>query len=444
MTEQALPESVLHSIFQKCEFHDVARSACVNRQWHSVTSHDSLWKELCIKQFDLSVPFDHHGHPCSSYQEAYKKWYLSFYKYPSALVVRAKKCWEFLRSWTSTNFPEVAESLKPGASEEDLDDVERALGWSLPLPARLLYRFCGGQNTFQNSADDDEDDSVYKHYAGLLGGYLFYHHTVSVHLLSLERVLQLTQHFIPRWGLPGTSRKRIIIAASYLSHKFFLLDCNDGSVHVGTKKLVVYGEMMNCVPPSSEAATMQDAMLCWLEEYCTQLKTGMFCARKTDGLCSISLFPEEEPLCTEAVTCGVQVRCSAVFVPELSKLQDDDDDDDRCFFFSYLVRMCLLPSGIGSYHHSFNSCQLSKRHWFIRENEIPLLPVHGHGVIGLYPLLQSGGETFSYASCSPLNTTKGSIEGGFTFVPGSLTRQEGAEFHVNAARFDLEVPKFIF
>lgn len=436
--ERELPDWVLQSIFRTCEIQDIARSACVSRRWRILAYEESLWKELCASRFGLSTPCDHHELPCSSFKEAYRNWHSGFQKYPLSLVIRAKNCWEFLRTWTSTNFPEVTASFAPGASEEDLDHVEASLGCSLPLSVRALYRFCGGQEIPRDLYMQDKFESApQRNYVGLLGGYSFYNHTANVHLLSLRDILHFTHYFVDRWGLSETSRW-IIIAASVPLHKFFLLDCSNGSVHVGTARLVIDGDMINCVPSALGTTDMQDAMLLWLEEYCTQLRNGMFSVQKTAGVCRISLFPEQEPLCTEAVTCGVQVRCSAVFVPELSTLQGGDNSH---YMFSYLVRMRLLPSSVDS---SFHSCQLLRRHWIIRENGMVVDQVHGDAVIGLYPLLNSGGETFMYASCSPLGNPQGSIEGDFTFVPGSKDCPEGPEFYVKVAQFDLNVPKFIF
>lgn len=442
---QRLPESLLQTILRRCELGDVGRSACVDRRWRSIVSDDALWKDLCHKHFELSSPSDHLGNLYPSYQEAYKIWYASFHKYPLSLVVRAKKCWDFLKLWASSNFPEVADSLRAGVSEEDLDKVEETVGWKLPLPVRVLYRFCGGQDTTQEFFDEDEsdeDEACNRHYVGLLGGYSFYNHMVNVHFLSLQKVLLLTQYFIPQWGALEAARKWIVIAASFPLEKFFLLDCHDGSLHVGTRHLATHGELMSCVPPSLEAANMQDSMLCWLEEYCTRLNLGMYSVQKFDGASSISLYPEQEPLCTEAVSYGVQVRSSAVFVPEYSTLQVDHDHEN--YMFAYFVRMRLLPSGNGLHANPFISCQLSKRHWIIRENGIVKDEVRGPAVIGQYPLLETGGKTFMYASCTPLGVSNGSIHGDFKFVPGSLKHPEGPEFLVRVAQFGLEVPKFIF
>lgn len=53
-------------------------------------------------------------------------------------------------------------------------------------------------------------------------------------------MVNLTNRILP----PLTRKKRIIIAASSYLNKFFFLDCEDGNVYVGTRNLLVDGEMM--------------------------------------------------------------------------------------------------------------------------------------------------------------------------------------------------------
>ncbi len=127
---------------------------------------------------------------------------------------------------------------------------------------------------------------------------------------------------------------------------------------------------------------------------------------------------------------GEQVRCSAVFVPELSRLEELEDR----FWFSYSVRMRLLPSHEQG-ANSLTSCQLSARHWVIRAHDT-VNEVRGEAVIGLvsdfcclqsgtgqvifsqFPLLREGDEEFVYESCTGLSAKSGSLDGDFTFTPG--------------------------
>lgn len=73
-----------------------------------------------------------------------------------------------------------------------------------------------------------------------------------------------------------------------------------------------------------------------------------------------------------------QVRCSGVFVPELSRVEELDDS----YWFSYSVRMCLLNPEPGQ-TDALSTCQLSDRHWVIRANDTLIAEVRGRAVIGM-------------------------------------------------------------
>uniref|UniRef100_A0A251TTR2 Uncharacterized protein n=1 Tax=Helianthus annuus TaxID=4232 RepID=A0A251TTR2_HELAN len=87
----------------------------------------------------------------------------------------------------------------------------------------------------------------------------------------------------------------------------FFLDCEVGQLYVGTKNLITRREMMSCVPNElitmvhdSRGGSQQDAMLLWLEEHVRRLQNGIIKLREEGNLRSISLFPEEPPLCSMA------------------------------------------------------------------------------------------------------------------------------------------------
>lgn len=432
-----LQDAILQSIIVKTDAKCTAKFGCVSQRWHSLASDDHLWCRFCAQDFNISSRFDPTGSPCSSYKETYEKWHEAFYMYPLSIVRRAKDCWDIIRNWTLIHFPEVANTLVPGASEDEIRRAEDKLGWKLPVSTRILYRFCNGQNIPHGGRPQTQQLSV----LGLMGGYDFYNAHVNVHLLPLEKVLELTEHCASHITFPRGS-KHIVVAASCNMNKFFFLDCSDGQLYVGTKNLVVTGEMMPCVSSTLIDVAQQDAMLMWLEEYGRQLEVGNFSVRKDgeDGnIRSISLFPEKEPLCSEAVTNGVQVRSSAVFVPERSDLQGSADK----YYFCYSIRMCLVRQEKISAWAMLSSCQLARRHWVIRANDTIINDFHGDAVIGKYPYLKEGGDVFVYQSCCPLPTS-GSIEGDFTFVPGRLSKPDGPEFSVRVAPFLLQIPQYIF
>jgi F-box protein 3 len=203
-------------------------------------------------------------------------------------------------------------------SENFLDQKEAELGWALPLPLRLLYRFCDGQDLSTNSEEDlsddgdryEDDERQGSMCPGLLGGYRFYDHEVDIKFLSLDMVILLKEKVIPKLKRLE-AQNWIIIAASVPLMKFFLLNCRDGSLHVGTGNCASDGKVMSCVPPHPDSSTMQDSILRWLEEYVRRLNSGMYKVQRDRGVSRISLFPDQGPWCTEAVSQGVQVSAQS-------------------------------------------------------------------------------------------------------------------------------------
>ncbi|CAI9108581.1 OLC1v1008224C1 [Oldenlandia corymbosa var. corymbosa] len=112
-------------------------------------------------------------------QEVYSSWRHAFRMYLWSLVIQVKRCWDRLKNWLAANFPEVLGTVRNGASEEEIKTLEVTLQVKLPLPARVLYRFCDGQGLDV----DDSSGSVEKSLFGLIGGYSFYRHLVNVFLL---------------------------------------------------------------------------------------------------------------------------------------------------------------------------------------------------------------------------------------------------------------------
>ncbi|EHA8589922.1 F-box protein SKIP16 [Cocos nucifera] len=434
---------VLETILSKLEPVVVTTVACVSTRLRAAASDDSLWRHFCARDLGLDAPLDPDGNPCPSFKEAYKIWFRSFGRYPLPLVKRAKQCWVSINSWMAVNYPEAHDTLRKGATEAEIKRAEKLLGVKLPIPTKVMFRFCDGQQTMS------EDPSEGKRLAslGIIGGYEFYDHYVNVHLLPLKQIVAYTKTFSRMLGFPARSNY-IILAASYYSGKYFFLNCADGQLYVGTKNLMTDREMLPCVPqelinPMLDASNQmpQDALLLWLEEHSRRLHSGVIRIRGSSSFRSISLYPELAPLCSVAVTNGVQVRASAVFVPEESDL---NGEEEKYYYYSYSIRMSLLPEGCMLGGMYFSSCQLQSRHWIIHSKDVVVSDVHGEAVIGKFPLLFPDKEEFVYQSCASLPGAPGSVEGSFTFVPGRLRKPEGKQFDVKVAPFILEEPGYIF
>ncbi|KAJ6366531.1 hypothetical protein OIU77_003011 [Salix suchowensis] len=416
---ETVGDLALNTILTKLGPKETAKVSCVSKRFKDLASEESLWSLFCRQDLDLSAPLDHHRNPLPSFKATYKLWREAFHMYPWPLVKRVKSCWDRLRSWLTTNFPEVKATLGKGASEGKIQELEKKLKVKLPLPTRLLYRFHDGQNL-----PGQKRSSVLPGPLGLIGGYHFYNHWVNVYLLPLHEVIIKTQQLVRHLNLPSTFKYIVVAASSSHIGKFFFLNCSDGQLYVGTQNLPTDAEMMPCVPQALispvhdlNSDQQQDAMLLWLEEHGRRLHNGNIKLLSEGNIKSISQFPEESPLCSTAVTSGVMVRASAVFVPEASNLQDIS----RAYVFAYSIRMSLQPEGCIINGMHFDSCQLHMRHWVISANDTVVSNVNAEAVIGKFPLLCPGEKEFVYESCAPLPTSTGSVEGSFTFVPGRLT-----------------------
>ncbi|KAK8483554.1 hypothetical protein V6N12_076223, partial [Hibiscus sabdariffa] len=406
----------------------------ISRRLGVSASEESLWAQFCSQDLHLSSPQDHHGNPLPSFKVAYQLWREAFSMYPWPLVTRVKRCWDKLKKWLSNNFPEAEATLRRGASESDIEQLQTLLKVKLPLPTRLLYRFHDGQEVV-----DDKENSrrAVGSSLGIIGGYSFYNHLVNVYLLPISQVIVETRGVIRHLGFSSRSKYVMLAASSAYSEKLFFLNCTNGQLYVGTRNLPTDGEMIPCVPSalirsvhSLHGDQQQDAMLLWLEEHGRRLENGIIKVRKEQGVRSINLFPEVPLLCSTAVTNGVQVRASAVFVPEFADLQNEVEK----YRFAYSIRMSLLPEGCVINGMTFGSCQLSRRHWIIRANEDIISDFSGEAVIGKFPLLHPGEDEFVYESGTPLPSSSGSIEGSFTFVPGRLADPKGSPFEAQVAR----------
>ncbi|CAN7065205.1 unnamed protein product [Brassica rapa subsp. trilocularis] len=369
-----------------------------------------------------------------SFKGAYQSWRESFIMYPWSLVKRVKRCWDSLKLWLSLNFPEAEATLRKGVTEDDLEELETALNVQLPLTTRLLYRFVDGQELSSSSSSAGVDEGP----LGLIGGYSAYWHKVNVYLLPLKEVVRQTIDIMA--GDHNTISKNIVVvavSAAPSSKKMFFLDCTNGQLYTENTSS---HQMLPCVPESLVCINgdqQEDAMLLWLEEHGRRLQTGATKVREQDNIKSISLFPEIPPLCSISVTNGVQVRASSVFMPEVS----NHLDNPPVYSYACSIRMSLMPN-FNRRHRS--SWQMYSRHWVVRADDAVIGDVDGEVVLLKNPLLQAKEEEFVYRCISQFPTSNLSVEGSFTFVPGSLQDPKGPQFEVNVAEFPVKLPDYIF
>ncbi|EFJ45155.1 hypothetical protein VOLCADRAFT_94568 [Volvox carteri f. nagariensis] len=357
-------------------------------------------------------------------------------------------------------------SCGSGLSEAQVADMEMVLGFSLPHALKVLYRLYDGQSlpcdavvenrirhrararggsgvapaeNLQAEINVDQDTMARSIFSGLFGGYAVYDHRVVSRLLPLRRAVLWREELLQAataasrhcGGLREGMDRLLPLTASYNpSDKVVMADVVGGGVAVA--KVVPGGFELREAAPKSDT---EDGPLRWFEEYARRLADGWYEVCDMDEHHPqlsrvISLFPMKPPCLVEAVTQGVRVRASVVYVPE-AKHQGRH-------LFAYSIRFSLLENA------PLRRCQLTRRHWVIKPEPGEEETVDGEGVIGLFPVLEPGKPEFVYCSCTNQSTTHGSMEGRFQFVPGTIERPEGATFDVICPAFRLDVPEYIF
>ncbi|PWA34921.1 hypothetical protein CTI12_AA614500 [Artemisia annua] len=421
-------------IISKLNPSDVASVACVNTHLKSLAYDDSIWSSFCKQQLNLSSPIDPQGNLCPSFKAAYGAWREAYSMYPWPLVRRVNNVWGRIRSWLTDNFSAVLPTLRKGASEDDLNQLEESLNVKLPLPTRVLYRFCDGQEL----SNDESMGRVWRNLCGLLGGYFFRDHTVNVFLLPLNNVIQGNKNV--KW-VHNSRRRYIIVASSLVSHKkFFFLDCEKGQLLVGTKNSV---SLMPCVSnglitteQDSESGSKQDGMLLWLEEYVRRLEMGFIRPRQEGNIRSISLFPEEPSLCSVATTSVGQSSSCALFLPDLSELKKETEK----YVFAYKIRFSLKPERYVDYGRFSNSGVLIQLHLIIKSNENVVGEINEQAMIDNLIIHADDGVEFVCLGRMSCPTLPGSVEGSLTFIPTRMGGVRGNPIMIEVAKFPLLLP----
>lgn len=122
---------------------------------------------------------------------------------------------------------------------------------------------------------------------------------------------------------------------------------------------------------------------------------------------------------SDTVTRGVRIQVVPRYHPERS------DPARRYWFFSYTIRIR---------NEGDQQVQLLSRHWIITDATGREQEVRGPGVVGETPVLEPG-DSFTYTSFCPLDTSLGSMHGSFR-----MQRDDGEEFDAKIDPFVLEDP----
>jgi len=121
----------------------------------------------------------------------------------------------------------------------------------------------------------------------------------------------------------------------------------------------------------------------------------------------------------EAITRGIRVRVTPVYVPEQSEPNDD------YYFWAYTVEIS---------NEGRSAVQLKSRYWRITDAQGQTQEVRGPGVVGQTPAIAPG-ASYSYTSGCPLRTPQGMMVGSYQMVD-----EDGEMFDVAIPAFSLDSP----
>lgn len=106
-------------------------------------------------------------------------------------------------------------------------------------------------------------------------------------------------------------------------------------------------------------------------------------------------------------------------------LEDQSVPEARHFVWAYHVKI---------ENRGEDTVKLVTRHWLITDSSGKVQEVRGEGVVGKQPTLRPG-ETFEYASGTPLATPSGIMVGTYQMVA-----EDGEQFDAKIPAFSLDSP----
>ena len=121
----------------------------------------------------------------------------------------------------------------------------------------------------------------------------------------------------------------------------------------------------------------------------------------------------------KATTHGITVNVLPVFIDERS------DPESSQYFWAYRVSIENQSGG---------TIQLLSRYWHITDGIGRIEEVQGDGVVGEQPIITEG-DTYTYTSGCPLQTSSGIMVGKYTMVDSS-----GRTFEIDIPAFPLDLP----
>ncbi|XP_019910752.1 F-box only protein 3 isoform X4 [Esox lucius] len=391
-----LPSDPLLLILSFLDFRDLISSSFVSRRLNELSSHNPLWKGLCLKHWLLTE--SDKMQRVRTWKELFKEFYADLGRYIDHYGT-LKRAWDDLKRYLEQRCPRMIASLKEGAKEEELDGIEAQIGCKLPNDYRCSYRIHNGQKLVV---------------PGLMGSMALSNHYRSEDLLDIETA---AGGFQQRKGM------RQCLPLTFCFHtglsQYMALEGTEGR----SRCEIFYHcpDQMAQDPSAIDMFITGSSFTEWFTSYVHNVVTGEY------PIIRDQIFRYIHDKQCVATTGDITVSVSTSFLPELSSVHPPH------FFFTYRIRIEMAKNALPE-----NACQLDSRYWKITNANGNVEEVRGPGVVGEFPVMTPG-KVHEYASCTTFSTTSEYMEGQYTF---HRLKNKEEIFDVCIPRFHMVCPPF--
>ena len=366
-------------------------------------------------------------------------WYVAALKWRSYLVERkiplkearfhasSIRAWGSIRSVLSRCHLNVLKTLYPGWTAEQWGNVMGEDADDFP-GLRAIYSVHGGQKEHRAMREMQPFECLF-------GGYSVYDMLNVMFLRASPKAHQA------RYA--GGARMRVF-AESPVQRVQFAVNAAKPGIYVQMGEFddgaTVYVQAACDGDYSADMFEKGESVIAWFCEYASRLTSGMYAVNNIipdiESHC-IDKFPQSGELFTCAITKGIRVTASSIFMPTLHGNN-----------FVYSIRIKLLKPGedegaLTEDERGFQTAQLLSRHWEISDGRNPPSRTEGLAVVGKVPLLYEdayrddelagnhgikvgmrfNGEFVYQSQTGPMELhprNGGTFGGWLTFVPGTL------------------------
>ena len=348
----------------------------------------------------------------------------------------------------------IVASLRPPAAPEDLRKVGvRSLRYAYAIHDGQALAFDEARRRQDRAAMRDNQHSVFH---GLFGGVSAYDYVVCTRFLPIADAVSLS----PDDESEGEDCGDLNFAANYDGSWRFLANAEPLAGESYTENIFANdGQRSGSVWYAAPGT--HDGFAQWFATFAARVRLRAYRVAPLmpdapDGTRGVVLFPDgdagDDCHVSEAITRGIRVRASAVYLPNSPS------------GYAYSIRIRRVSD------EAPESCQLRTRHWHINDGE-RTSTVSGEGVVGKFPVLTRAGwrddaqvanmthgfstavlpgeereGEFVYQSFSGMTRGPrgGSFRGELEFVPGEVSAPTGEPFRVVCPEFALRKPRFLY